>query len=432
MFAVLASLSGACAFDSSGVGGEDSDTLDPSATSSTMGSTGATDATVTTTVTTTESTTADTTAGTTDDPTGTDPSATTTGSTGDASSSETGPDVPGWWNPEWSSRRRIDLVLPDGVPGPLSAVPLMILLNDSRIDYGELQLRGQDLRFVDADDDTVLPHEIERWNPDGTSVAWVQIPEYEADDFIYMYWGNADVPGGANPAALWTPGFAGVWHLDEDPADDAPQFHDSSPGARDATAQGGMTVEDLVMGNYTPAIDFDGSDDKALVGQMDTDAWTELTVSAWFFHRDNGDDRAVSKAFGTGANDHVFMIGAHDDDVKVRVRSDAGTVELRPADTLPFSEWRHVALTWSADAGEAALFIDGEPVVSEALGGASLGDGNADVYIANVNAGDSRYWNGFLDEVRIEHDARDPEWIRTQFASLTDALATYGAEEQVP
>lgn len=422
----------ACSFDSSGVGtgGETADSPDTSATSlSTTGPT--TSATASTTATTTSQGSEPTTMSATS-------SATTTESA-DATADDTTSDsdsVPGWWDPAWSSRRRITFTLPDGVPGPLDDVPVLIKLDDTRIDYAELELRGRDLRFVDADDDTMLSHEIEHWDPDEQSSVWVKIPELLADgDFIYMYWDNPEALMATDPHGVWSPGYAGVWHLDDDPSAKAPQILDSSPSDRHAIALGDMALDDLTQGFATPALEFDGIDDAALVGTIDTDAWTEITVSAWVFHGNEDDERAVSKAFGVGGSDHVFMLGAHGPDVKLRLRTegDGGdTIEVRPAGSLPGMTWAYLAMVWSATSDTIALFIDGVEVEAASLGGDSLADGSYDVLIANAVVGQDRFWTGVLDEVRIEHDARSPDWILTQFASMRDQLATFEPEEQVP
>ncbi len=312
---------------------------------------------------------------------------------------------------------------------------MLLLLDDTTIAYDELQSRGQDLRFIDADDNTVLSHEIEVWDPQGRSVVWVQIPEFTADDSIYMYWGNGTASNGVDAPGVWSPGYAGVWHLDDNPEDDAPQILDSSPSFRDATAQGGMTLSDVVPAFATPGLEFDGIDDQVRVGPIDTDGWDALTVSAWVFHGNETDDRVVSKAFGAGANDHVFMLGAHGPDVKLRLRTDgagAASMELRPQDSLPPNTWAYLTMVWSAATGRLELFVDGYPVVGAALGGDTLADGNHDVLIANAVTGEDRYWLGIVDEVRIEHDARSAEWINTQFRSMRNELATFEAEESVP
>ena len=51
---------------------------------------------------------------------------------------------------------------------------------------------GADLCFTADDETSVIPHEIEEWNPGGVSTVWVQAPELRSDTEIYAYWGNAN------------------------------------------------------------------------------------------------------------------------------------------------------------------------------------------------------------------------------------------------
>ena len=45
-------------------------------------------------------------------------------------------------------------------------------------DYADVLSAGKDVRFVTADG-TVLPHELDTWNPAGESTFWVLLPKLE-------------------------------------------------------------------------------------------------------------------------------------------------------------------------------------------------------------------------------------------------------------
>jgi biopolymer transport protein ExbB len=422
-----------CGFDSSGLGGSATDVASDPTTSGTS----PTSTTSMPTATTDPSDPSDPSTDPSTDPTmgesSTTPADTTEDPSQGTSSSESG-DVADWWNPDWAKRRRLTLTLPPDIDTQ-DDVPVLVLLDSTRITYAELQSRGQDLRFVDEDDETLLAHEIEHWDPDGTSAVWVRVPKFAPSDTIYMYWGNGDAPGGSDPHGVWMSGYAATYHLDNDPEGEPPQILDSSPSDRHAIAQGGMTIDDVVPGVATPALTFDGTDDVVEIGAIDTDGWTEITVSAWVRHTTNEDDRVVSKAFGTGGMDHVFFLGAHGEDVKVRVRTDGemgGSLEVRPGDTLPVDAWTYIAMVWSAASAEVVVYADGVEVGSGALDGDTLADGAHEVLVGNAVDGQDRYFDGPIDEVRIEHTARGPEWFAVQFAGMNDGLVAFEAEESVP
>ncbi len=87
----------------------------------------------------------------------------------------------------------------NGVPG--------FLYTDCR------KLDGGDLRFSDSEGN-LLASEVDTWNPDGESLVWVKVPSLCADTVITAYYGNEFAPV-VDPKAVWSNGYAGVWHLNE-------------------------------------------------------------------------------------------------------------------------------------------------------------------------------------------------------------------------
>jgi hypothetical protein len=425
----LASLVLACRFDTSGTGsGSDDGTGTGTATEPTGMSTG--DVTTTMTTASTATTSMAETSSETSDPTG---STGDTGSTESTGAGETG--IPGaWWNVDWAKRRRIALALPEGVDDAQSSMPIPIVLDAERIPYDELQDRGQDLRFVDGDDTTPLAYEIEAWDPGGRSTVWVLVPELQSTDAIYMYWGNADAPPGQASGAVWSVGFGGVYHLADDPEGAAGYYRDSSPGDRHAIPEGGMTTDDRTAGLASPALAFDGLDDAAAIAGLDTDDWTELTVSAWINRTGNTDERLVGKAFDSSGSGDVFMLRIAGGSVYARLRTDGEgqtSAELFGA-YIPSATWTHVAMVWSHAEGMLRFYLDGEQIASQPHAGESLFNANADVAFARGVDGQDSFFEGVLDEVRVEHDARSGDWLQTQVAAMRDEIATFEAEELVP
>ncbi|MHC5115041.1 MAG: DUF2341 domain-containing protein, partial [Planctomycetota bacterium] len=125
----------------------------------------------------------------------------------------------GWWDVNWNERRELTF-LNTGQSENLADFPVLVVLDSSRIDYTKTLNAGEDLRFVDADDTTVLSHEIEEWNESGTSYVWVKVPQVDGSsdtDSIWMYYDNTGAADGQDPGAVWTNGYEGVWHLNTDP-----------------------------------------------------------------------------------------------------------------------------------------------------------------------------------------------------------------------
>ena len=83
-----------------------------------------------------------------------------------------------WWHNDWSGR--VPLTLNGSTLGSsLEQIPVLVVLNPSRVDYRSGAADGRDLRFVADDHATILPHEIERWVSGGTSYLWVRVPSVQ-------------------------------------------------------------------------------------------------------------------------------------------------------------------------------------------------------------------------------------------------------------
>jgi len=106
-----------------------------------------------------------------------------------------------WWNEDWSQRTRYALDTTDkGQPiaEALSGVPLAIRLHSGNFDFLSAKADGSDLRVLAADDKTVLPHRLERFDATNElAVLWVVLPNLApASDknLVYVYAGNDKSP----------------------------------------------------------------------------------------------------------------------------------------------------------------------------------------------------------------------------------------------
>lgn len=149
-------------------------------------------------------------------------------------------------------------------------------LDPGRIDYAQTSDQGADLRFVESDG-TLLPYEIESWNPGGISIIWVRVPQIDGSsdsDSIWLYYGNPAAADGQDPEGVWDATFAGVWHFNGD-------FLDATANLNDGTNFGTTGV----AGQFAGARSFDGVDDYidagsdpslGITGQMTLEAWIKI------------------------------------------------------------------------------------------------------------------------------------------------------------
>ena len=124
-----------------------------------------------------------------------------------------------WWDSNWLERRKLTINNSDQTEA-LIDFPLLVKLNGTRIDYTKTLNAGEDIRFIDDDGVTELKYEIEKWDESGTSYVWVKVPQIDgasSTDHIWIYYDYFVASDNQDPANVWTSGYAGVWHLKEDP-----------------------------------------------------------------------------------------------------------------------------------------------------------------------------------------------------------------------
>ena len=200
------------------------------------------------------------------------------------------------------------------------------------------------------------------------------------------------------------------WKLDET----AGSMADDSEGDHDGQLQGNPDWVDGVVGG---ALDFDGSGDRVEAGAILETGTPEITIAAWVYKRDSGDDRVVSKSSSTSASDHVYSLGVSGTTIRVRLKTeDNGGTSDYDGGTLTLNEWTHLAFTY--DGITLRIFKNGVLSAQFAVTGDVVAS-SLDTVIGNVNDSDNRHWNGLLDDVRIYNRALSA----SEIADLGDYLA---------
>ena len=358
------------------------------------------------------------------------------GATSGASSdsSGTGMEAGGWWDEAFS--RRVRITFKNDGREALTDFPVMVRLDASRIDHGAASMTGADLRFVDADGKTLLPHEIERWSPDGDSIVWVRVPTIDkasSGDHMWLYYGNASAEEKQDAAAVWA-GFVGVYHLSLDAA--APQTAASSTGMN---AGGWYTGQPKVMvngvsgdGQIGGGADLDGS---RFVSVGDIDDFSVApdearTIEAWVKPESLEEQFALHQE----GQCRGWYLGIKDNSYVGHLSSarDAGTCggnydEYVVTGAASTGAWQHVALVIDRQTPKMRLFINGVRAEEKDIDKTGDTDGNGELRIGASWDG-SNSFHGAIDEVRVSRSARSDAWIAAQHLSMTDAFLDFADE----
>ena len=314
---------------------------------------------------------------------------------------------PNWWNNAWSQRRKL-VFDASARTSNLVGFPVLVKLDTTRIDYAATQATGADLRFIDADGTTALPYEIEQWNPGGTSVVWVLVPQIDAGsttDFIWMYFGNPAATDGQNLAGIWSSSYRGVWHLTS--------FTDSTGKGHTGTNQGSTTETAPLIGG---ALHFNGTSQRVEIAQATDLSFTQsnaFTLTAWV--KLDAASRAW-RGIVTKSRSAYPWYGLWLD---TSSRFIAGGPYNVNGSTAPVSQWVHLAIV--QDGSTRRLYVNG---VQAASGSSQYANGSGPLWIGGA-AGVSEYFQGAIDEVRIAGVARTADWMAAEYLSEQDGFVTF-------
>jgi len=171
-------------------------------------------------------------------------------------------------------------------------------------------------------------------------------------------------------------------------------------------------------GKFGGALSFDGVDDRVDLGTMDIPAGSGLTLSVWARADDfaASDGRLISKATGTAANDHLWMLSTYNGQaLRLRLKVGGSTTTLISAPgAIVAGEWTHVAATY--DGATLRLYKDATEIAMTALTGVPDTDPAVPVALGNQPQGGQSF-DGLIDEVRIYDRALSPAEIQADMVS---------------
>jgi hypothetical protein len=285
---------------------------------------------------------------------------------------------------------------------------------------------GDDLRFIAADQRTILPHQLDKRDAAG-SLVWVRFPDVQITGpapAFWVYYGNPAAPSTSSGAAVFADRYVSVHHLGVDLGDATGRGH-----AADAPT--GQTPS-VMAGRIGDARDFDGQNDHLdLPNEQDFDFTTQLSVSAWIRRQtfDSAYQAIVTKGDKAWRlhRENATAFAGFGTTAAGQNRNQGGDM------TIDDGNWHHVAIVFGAATKQ--IFVDGqldqadtgEPPIDASNVAVSLG------YNSEAVNPPARFWNGALDEVRISGAARDRHWMFAEHHTVVAAgFAGVGGEETSP
>ena len=341
-----------------------------------------------------------------------------------------------WWDSGWTLRKSLTIdtsATGAAIADPVGGTTVLVRLHDGNFRFAAAQDGGDDLRFVAADDQTLLPYHIEKYDAVlNEAFVWVRLPDVPpgAKATFWLYYANngGKAAKGEDAKASYDADTVLVYHF---AGHGAPPSDSSAAGNNAQTA--GLPADGSMIGG---GLRFDG---KAVVSIPATAslAWADgaaLTWSAWV---KPGTIEPSAVIFSRWDGSRAFLIGFDNGAPYVEVTGAGGTQRSAVAAKVTVNTWHHLAVT--AGGGKLTLYLDGDPYASLAAAVPALNTlcflgGNGPGGTVGVARGRTDF-TGELDELEISKVARPPGFIK--FAALSQGggdravkLVALGDDEQ--
>ena len=298
----------------------------------------------------------------------------------------------------------------------LANFPLMIkLAENSPVGFSYADCEQNALRFADADGN-ILPHEIDTWNPNGTSVVWVRVPELSGTSTeLTMYYGGSGDGVATVAGEVWSAsGYNAVWHF-------SGNGNDSVNGLEPTTVTGTPDFTDTNLGvgtafyaNGASTIGFANDDKWSKLGEgscLTVSLWAKYDITSWNYARMISCMDAWTDAQGW----EVTIQNAKD---QITVGSSGQSQYQYTATGIgPCSANAYLTVVYRADK-VAELYVNGVLTHSQSLN--QVVNPTKTLWLASCK-GSNNFWNGKLDEIRIHRAEESADWIKACYDTMTSA-----------
>ncbi|MDD5523472.1 MAG: DUF2341 domain-containing protein [Kiritimatiellae bacterium] len=317
--------------------------------------------------------------------------------------------------------------IPPGDPETLTNFPALVVLSEGVNGFSYSQCssaNGGDLRFTASDGVTLLNHEIEKWDVNGSSYVWVQVPELvDANTYIWAYWGGTDtnLPAYTMDGSTWDSNYKGVFHLHE-----SNSMHDDSTSYNNIGKTNGVIAHD-VQGQIDGADYFYGQDGDDWVeiynsASLENVQENDYTLETWFkpMSVPSGVDyNTLSYGILEKAGNHTGIRYSCNKYIEFSHWS-AGTTSTNKAftstSTYEPGVFYHAVGVLDRVAGTLQLYINGQRMgttsFTPGMGAREYGTQPWRIGIALPGSVSYRYASdAVIDEVRISGSTRSSNWI---------------------
>jgi hypothetical protein len=336
---------------------------------------------------------------------------------------------PGWWSSEFHARRQLT-VDNSTVAQALTRFPVCVAMTQAE-NAGALGANSSDVRFIAADNTTVLPYDVDTGSAAGATF-WVllDVPDMtKPRPTFWMYFADAGSAGPSpDPHAVWVD-YVSVHHLGGD-------FHDVTGNGHDGTTTP-PTTPTTVAGRIGDGAMFDGSASEVpLTTTSQYDLATSLSVSVWVNLAQWKSEFECVVCKGDSAwRMHRGMLDSKPSfGFTPASNGTLGNTNLDGSTNVDDGQWHQVAIQYDGTSSQMEVYVDGGAPTTMAEGMLAT---NTQAVVIGRNAEAvnpaNRYFDGVIDELRIGSAIRGSAWFATEVRTASDpTFVTLGSAQTIP
>jgi biopolymer transport protein ExbB len=332
-----------------------------------------------------------------------------------------------WWNKEWTIRKKFTVDTGGkeaAITDPIGTTPVLIRLHDGNFQFPSAKEDGSDIRFVAADDKTLLPYHIEKYDAVlDEAFVWVKVPSVKSggQTSFWLYYGSSSEKAVSvnDPKGTYDSDTVLVYHFSERNAPPA-----DSTGKGNNASNPGVPMDGSIIAN---GLRFIGQS-AVTIPSSGSLAWTPagaLTWSAWIKAAVLSPNAII---FSRHEGGNSFLIGLDNGSPFVEVKSAAGTQRSAAGQPVEAAAWHHLAVV--ASGSQLTLYLDGESYATLAAAlpalnsplmlGGDIPEGSPEGTAAKDG------FAGEVDELEISSIARPAGFIK--FAALSQGTSDKAAK----
>jgi len=309
---------------------------------------------------------------------------------------------------------------PPGGATTLTNFPALMVLSTNLTGFRYTDFNGTnaDLRFTDSTMTNELNYQVEKWDTNGSSYVWVQIPKLvDTNTQICAFWGRSgqSIPSYTTNGATWSNGYVAVWHMSETNAQDSTSNRYHCASVSNQNAQG------LAAG----AQSFTGSNTYMTAAPSFSN--NTLTIEGWVKH--NTLPASVQRYLSLSPGDALVIRHEGNGMLNFYIFDTNSAIHSLPASGVltTVGAWYYVAGTY--DGATMQLFLNGSPIASAAV--TAIVKPRA---FAIFSANGTECMDGVMDEMRLSSVTRSSNWVWACWMNMSsnNVLVTNGPLLKTP